>query len=57
LLLGIGLVAGILLVLTTAFRSLKDVLVIILKLPLALVGGFVGVFLPRCLLSVASPTP
>jgi len=57
LLLGIGLVAGILLVLTTAFRSLKDVLVIILKLPLALVGGFVGVFLPRCLLSVASPIP
>ena len=45
LLLGIGVVVGILLVLTSAFRSFKDALIIMLNLPLALMGGVIGVFL------------
>jgi CzcA family heavy metal efflux pump len=54
LLLSIGVVIGILLILTTAFGSLRDALVIMLNLPLALVGGVVGVFLAGGVLSVAS---
>jgi Cu/Ag efflux pump CusA len=54
LLLSIGVVIGILLILTTAFGSLRDALVIMLNLPLALVGGVAGVFLAGGVLSVAS---
>jgi CzcA family heavy metal efflux pump len=54
LLLGIGVVVGILLVLTSAFRSFKDALIIMLNLPLALMGGVIGVFLAGGVLSVAS---
>ena len=54
LLLGIIVVAGILVILTSAFRSFKDALVIMMNLPLALVGGVVGVFLSGGVLSVAS---
>jgi len=54
LLLSIGVVLGILLILTTAFGSFKDALVIMLNLPLALVGGVAGVFLAGGVLSVAS---
>jgi CzcA family heavy metal efflux pump len=54
LLLGIGVVVGILLVLTSAFRSFKDALIIMLNLPLALMGGVIGVFFAGGILSVAS---
>jgi Cu/Ag efflux pump CusA len=54
LLMGIGVVVGILLVLTSAFRSFKDALIIMLNLPLALMGGVIGVFLAGGVLSVAS---
>jgi CzcA family heavy metal efflux pump len=54
LLLGSGVVVAILLILTTAFRSYRDALVIMLNLPLALIGGVAGVFLADGVLSVAS---
>ncbi len=52
--LGIAVVLGILVILTTAFRSLADALIIMCNLPLALIGGVVGVFLSGGILSVAS---
>ena len=45
---------GILVILTTAFGSWKDALTIMCNLPLALIGGVVGVFLAGGVLSVAS---
>jgi len=54
LLLGIGVVAGIFLILGIAFGSYKDALIIMLNLPLALVGGVAGVFLAGGVLSLAS---
>jgi CzcA family heavy metal efflux pump len=45
LILGAGVIAGILLILATAFHSTRDALIIMLNLPLALVGGVVGVSL------------
>ena len=54
LLLGGLVVLGILVILTTAFASWKDALIIIGNLPLALIGGVVGVFLAGGVLSVAS---
>ena len=53
-LLGIGVVAGIFLILGIAFGSYKDALIIMLNLPLALVGGVAGVFLAGGVLSLAS---
>jgi CzcA family heavy metal efflux pump len=53
-LLGIGVVAGIFLLLGIAFGSYKDALIIMLNLPLALVGGVAGVFLAGGVLSLAS---
>jgi len=53
-LLGIGVVVGIFLILGIAFGSYKDALIIMLNLPLALVGGVVGVFLAGGVLSLAS---
>ncbi|MCX6621349.1 MAG: efflux RND transporter permease subunit, partial [Acidobacteria bacterium] len=47
-------IVGILLILTTAFKSYRDALVIMLNLPFALVGGVAGVFLSGGILSVAS---
>jgi Cu/Ag efflux pump CusA len=47
-------IAGILLILATAFHSTRDALIIMLNLPLALVGGVVGVYLAGGVLSVAS---
>ncbi|MSV28889.1 MAG: efflux RND transporter permease subunit [Bryobacterales bacterium] len=47
-------VAGILLILTAAFKSFQDALVIMMNLPFALVGGVAGVFLSGGILSVAS---
>ncbi len=54
LLLGALVVIGILVILTTAFRSWRDALIIMSNLPLALIGGVVGVFLAGGVLSVAS---
>ena len=54
LLLGGLVVLGILVILTTAFGSWKDALIIMCNLPLALIGGVVGVFLAGGVLSVAS---
>ena len=54
LILGGGVIVGILLILATAFHSTRDALIIMLNLPLALVGGVVGVYLAGGVLSVAS---
>jgi CzcA family heavy metal efflux pump len=54
LLMGIGVVLGILVILTTAFGSVGDALIIMCNLPLALIGGVAGVFLAGGVLSVAS---
>ena len=56
LLLGLGLAAviGILLVLVTALRSVRDATIVMLNLPLALIGGVVGVFLGDGVLSIAA---
>lgn len=54
LLLGAGVLVGILLILATAFGSWRDALIVMLNLPLALVGGVLGVHLAGGILSVAS---
>jgi Cu/Ag efflux pump CusA len=53
-LLGIGVIAGIFLILGMAFESYKDALIIMLNLPLALAGGVAGVILAGGVLSLAS---
>lgn len=52
--LSVLVVVGILLILTTAFGSARDALIIMLNLPLALVGGVLGVYASGGVLSVAS---
>ncbi|MBI4464373.1 MAG: efflux RND transporter permease subunit, partial [Acidobacteria bacterium] len=52
--LGAVLVVGIFVLLFTAFRSIRDALIIMFNLPLALMGGAIGVFLSGGVLSVAS---
>jgi Cu/Ag efflux pump CusA len=47
-------IVAILLILSTAFHSTRDALIIMLNLPLALVGGVAGVYLAGGVLSVAS---
>ncbi|MGH9629517.1 MAG: efflux RND transporter permease subunit [Bryobacteraceae bacterium] len=54
LILGAGVIVGILMILATVFHSTRDALIIMLNLPLALVGGVVGVYLGGGVLSVAS---
>lgn len=54
LLLSAGVVAGILLILVSAFRSLRDALIVMLNLPLALAGGVLGVLWSGSVISVAS---
>jgi Cu/Ag efflux pump CusA len=54
LVLGVGVILAILLILSTAFGSARDALIIMLNLPLALVGGVLGVYLAGGVLSVAS---
>jgi CzcA family heavy metal efflux pump len=54
LLLGIGVVAGLFMLLVLAFGRPRDALLIMLNLPLALIGGVAGVFLAGGVLSVAS---
>ena len=52
--LGAGAVAGIFLVLYSAFRSTRDAAIIMINLPLALIGGVAGVFLGGGVLSIAA---
>lgn len=52
--LGAMVVFGILVLLAAAFRSLGDAVIVMLNLPLALIGGAVGVFVSGGVLSVAS---
>jgi Cu/Ag efflux pump CusA len=54
LVLGAGVIVAILLILSTAFRSTRDALIIMINLPLALVGGVAGVYFAGGVLSVAS---
>ena len=49
-----GVIVAIFLILTSAFGSTRDGLLIMLNLPLALIGGVVGVYLAGGVLSVAS---
>ena len=52
--LSVGVVVAIFFVLMTAFGSTRDALLVMLNLPLALIGGVVGVYLAGGVLSVAS---
>ena len=54
LLLGVAVMVGIFLLLFIAFRTVRDALLVMLNLPLALIGGVVGVFVAGGVLSVAS---
>lgn len=45
---------GIVLLLMVALRSLRDALIILVNLPLALIGGIAGIFLSGGVLSIAS---
>jgi Cu/Ag efflux pump CusA len=49
-----GVIVAIFLILSSAFGSTRDGLLIMLNLPLALIGGVVGVYLAGGVLSVAS---
>ncbi|MBI5108050.1 MAG: efflux RND transporter permease subunit [Rhodocyclales bacterium] len=54
LLLGALVTVGIFLLLYVAFRTVRDALLVMLNLPLAIIGGVVGVFAAGGVLSVAS---
>lgn len=54
LLLGMVVTVGIFLLLFVAFRTARDALLVMLNLPLAIIGGVVGVFATGGVLSVAS---
>jgi Cu/Ag efflux pump CusA len=54
LVLGIAVTIGIFLLLFVAFRSARDALLAMLNLPLALIGGVIGVYAAGGVLSVAS---
>ncbi|MEP7310878.1 MAG: efflux RND transporter permease subunit [Acidobacteriota bacterium] len=54
LVLGIGVVAGLFMLLVLAFGHPRDAVLIMLNLPLALIGGVAGVFLAGGVLSIAS---
>jgi CzcA family heavy metal efflux pump len=51
---GVGVVAGVFMLLVLAFGRARDALLIMINLPLALIGGVVGVYLAGGVLSVAS---
>jgi CzcA family heavy metal efflux pump len=52
--LGLAVILGIVVILTAAFRSFSDAAIIMFNLPLALIGGVIGVFVSGGVLSVAS---
>jgi len=52
--LGVGVVAGLFMLLVLAFGDARDAVLIMVNLPLALIGGVAGVFLAGGTLSVAS---
>ena len=52
--LGVGVIAGLFMLLVLAFGRARDAFLITLNLPLALIGGVAGVFLAGGVLSVAS---
>jgi CzcA family heavy metal efflux pump len=54
LLLGSGVMVGIFLLLFMAFRSTRDALLVMLNLPLAMIGGVLGVYVSGGILSVAA---
>jgi Cu/Ag efflux pump CusA len=54
MILGIGVIAGLFMLLVLAFGRPSDAILIMVNLPLALIGGVVGVFLAGGVLSVAS---
>ncbi len=54
LILGVGVIAGLFMLLVLAFGRARDALLVMLNLPLALIGGVAGVFLAGGVLSVAS---
>ncbi|QPK61649.1 efflux RND transporter permease subunit [Methylomonas sp. LL1] len=54
LILGAVVTAGIFLLLYVAFHSMRDALLVMSNLPLALVGGVIGVYVSGGILSVAS---
>jgi CzcA family heavy metal efflux pump len=54
LLLGIAVTAGILMLLSVAFGSGRDALLVMLNLPLALIGGVAGMYVAGGVLSVAT---
>jgi len=54
LLLGAAVTVGIFLLLFIAFRTARDALLVMLNLPLAMIGGVIGVFAAGGVLSVAS---
>ena len=54
LLLGVAVIVCIALLLQMVFHSVRDALLVMLNLPLALIGGVVGVFVSGGVLSVAS---
>ncbi len=54
LFLGFAVTVGIFLLLFVAFRTARDALLVMLNLPLAIIGGVIGVFVAGGVLSVAS---
>jgi len=54
LVLGVGVIAGLFMLLVLAFGRPRDAVLIMVNLPLALIGGVAGVFLAGGVLSVAS---
>src|ERR1700741_665800 len=54
LILGVGVIAGLFMLLVLAFGRARGALLVMLNLPLALIGGVAGVFLAGGVLSVAS---
>lgn len=54
LLLGLAVTVGIFLLLFIAFHTARDALLVMLNLPLAMIGGVIGVFVAGGVLSVAS---
>ncbi len=52
--LGIVVIAGIFLLLYLAFRSIRDALLVMINLPLALIGGIAGMYVAGGVLSVAT---